>query len=126
MTYWFVFSAELSLSRTDGITKPISCANCLRKITGGMEFTAVLQMYSIATIGDGLVSQIPALLISTSTGMSHDNQLDMRHSRHQSNNKQQYAANQERLRLCKELGRNVRVQAALGYGTRNNHTRGSA
>ncbi len=38
-------------------------------VQGGMEFTAVLQMYSIATIGDGLVSQIPALLISTSTGM---------------------------------------------------------
>lgn len=38
-------------------------------VQGGMEFSAVLQMYSIATIGDGLVSQIPALLISTSTGM---------------------------------------------------------
>ena len=38
-------------------------------LTGGMEFTDVLNLYSIATIGDGLVSQIPALLISTATGM---------------------------------------------------------
>ena len=29
----------------------------------------VLQTYSIATIGDGLVSQLPALMISTATGM---------------------------------------------------------
>ncbi|MCQ4726592.1 flagellar biosynthesis protein FlhA [Anaerotignum faecicola] len=34
-----------------------------------MSFNEVLQVYSIATIGDGLVSQIPAVLISTSTGM---------------------------------------------------------
>lgn len=34
-----------------------------------LPFAEVLQIYSIATIGDGLVSQIPALLISTSTGM---------------------------------------------------------
>ena len=34
-----------------------------------MPFGQVLQVYSIATIGDGLVSQIPALLISTATGM---------------------------------------------------------
>ena len=38
-------------------------------LQGGMGFTEVLQVYSIATIGDGLVSQIPALLISTATGM---------------------------------------------------------
>ena len=38
-------------------------------VQGGMEFTEVLQVYSISTIGDGLVSQIPALLISTATGM---------------------------------------------------------
>lgn len=38
-------------------------------LQGGMEFTEVLSVYSIATIGDGLVSQIPALLISTATGM---------------------------------------------------------
>ncbi len=36
---------------------------------GNMPFGEVLQIYSIATIGDGLVSQIPALLISTATGM---------------------------------------------------------
>jgi flagellar biosynthesis protein FlhA len=34
-----------------------------------MELTTALSVYSIATVGDGLVSQIPALLISTSTGM---------------------------------------------------------
>ena len=38
-------------------------------VQGGMEFTEVLQVYSISTIGDGLVSQIPALLISTDDGM---------------------------------------------------------
>lgn len=34
-----------------------------------MELNEVLSVYSIATVGDGLVSQIPALLISTATGM---------------------------------------------------------
>ncbi|WMI80969.1 flagellar biosynthesis protein FlhA [Anaerotignum sp. MB30-C6] len=38
-------------------------------VQSGMSFADVLQVYSIATIGDGLVSQIPALLISTATGM---------------------------------------------------------
>ncbi|MBR0597548.1 flagellar biosynthesis protein FlhA [Sinanaerobacter chloroacetimidivorans] len=38
-------------------------------IQGGMVFTQVLSVYSIATVGDGLVSQIPALMISTATGM---------------------------------------------------------
>ena len=38
-------------------------------VQSGMGFGEVLQIYSIATIGDGLVSQIPALLISTATGM---------------------------------------------------------
>lgn len=38
-------------------------------VQGGMTFSTVLSVYSIATIGDGLVSQIPALLISTATGM---------------------------------------------------------
>ncbi|MGL4790146.1 MAG: flagellar biosynthesis protein FlhA, partial [Anaerotignaceae bacterium] len=38
-------------------------------VQSGMSFSDVLQVYSIATIGDGLVSQIPALLISTATGM---------------------------------------------------------
>ena len=35
----------------------------------GMEMTDALQKYSILTIGDGLVSQIPSLLISLSTGV---------------------------------------------------------
>ena len=38
-------------------------------VQGGMEFSEVLSVYTIATIGDGLVGQIPALLISTATGM---------------------------------------------------------
>jgi flagellar biosynthesis protein FlhA len=38
-------------------------------VQGGMEFSQVLSVYSIATVGDGLVSQIPALMISTSAGM---------------------------------------------------------
>lgn len=38
-------------------------------ISGDATFTEVLNTYSIATVGDGLVSQIPALLISTATGM---------------------------------------------------------
>lgn len=38
-------------------------------VQSGMEFSEVLSVYSIATVGDGLVSQIPALLISTATGM---------------------------------------------------------
>ncbi|GIO10874.1 flagellar biosynthesis protein FlhA [Cohnella xylanilytica] len=35
----------------------------------GMNITDALNTYSILTIGDGLVSQIPALLISTATGI---------------------------------------------------------
>lgn len=38
-------------------------------VSSGMEFSQVLTVYSTATIGDGLVSQLPALLISTATGM---------------------------------------------------------
>ena len=38
-------------------------------VQSGMSFGEVLSVYSIATVGDGLVSQIPALLISTATGM---------------------------------------------------------
>lgn len=38
-------------------------------VQGGMSLSEVLSVYSIATVGDGLVSQIPALLISTATGM---------------------------------------------------------
>ncbi len=38
-------------------------------VQGGSTFAEVLQTYSIATVGDGLVSQIPALLISTATSM---------------------------------------------------------
>jgi flagellar biosynthesis protein FlhA len=35
----------------------------------GMDFSTVLTTYSIATVGDGLCSQIPSLLISISMGM---------------------------------------------------------
>ncbi|MGI6731889.1 MAG: flagellar biosynthesis protein FlhA [Anaerovoracaceae bacterium] len=38
-------------------------------VQGGMSFSQVLSIYTIATVGDGLVSQIPALMISTATGM---------------------------------------------------------
>ena len=38
-------------------------------IQSGMSISEVLSVYSIATIGDGLVSQLPALMISTATGM---------------------------------------------------------
>ena len=35
----------------------------------GMDFTEILNIYTISTIGDGLVSEIPALMISTATGI---------------------------------------------------------
>lgn len=38
-------------------------------VQSGMNLSEVLSVYSIATIGDGLVSQLPALMISTATGM---------------------------------------------------------
>ena len=38
-------------------------------VQGGGDLSTVLSVYSIATIGDGLVSQLPALMISTATGM---------------------------------------------------------
>ncbi len=44
-------------------------AGLLIGVTSGMPTDQVIQVYSTATIGDGLVSQLPALLISTATGM---------------------------------------------------------
>lgn len=38
-------------------------------VQGGQDFATVLTTYTIATVGEGLVSQLPALLISTATGM---------------------------------------------------------
>ena len=38
-------------------------------VQGGGDLATVVSTYSIATIGDGLVSQLPALMISTATGM---------------------------------------------------------
>lgn len=38
-------------------------------VQGGNTFGEVLTIYSIATVGDGLVSQLPALMISIATGM---------------------------------------------------------
>ncbi len=38
-------------------------------LMNGMEVTAALQSYSILTIGDGLTSQIPSLMISLATGV---------------------------------------------------------
>lgn len=38
-------------------------------LIGGGDFSSVVNTYSTATVGDGLMSQIPALLISIATGM---------------------------------------------------------
>ena len=38
-------------------------------VLNGMEFGEAIQRYTLLTVGDGLVSQIPALLISTATGL---------------------------------------------------------
>ena len=38
-------------------------------VQGGKSFQDVLKIYTIASVGDGLVSQIPALMVSTATGM---------------------------------------------------------
>ena len=38
-------------------------------VYGGLDITEALQKYTILTIGDGLCSQIPSLLISLSTGI---------------------------------------------------------
>ena len=35
----------------------------------GMDFTSAIQQYGLLTIGDGLCSQIPSLLISLATGI---------------------------------------------------------
>lgn len=38
-------------------------------LMGGGDITTVMQTYTIATVGEGLMAQIPALLISTATGI---------------------------------------------------------
>lgn len=38
-------------------------------VIAGQPFSEVVQVYTLATVGDGLVSQIPALLISTASGI---------------------------------------------------------
>jgi len=38
-------------------------------VQGGGDINTVLQTYATATVGDGLVSQLPSLMISTATGM---------------------------------------------------------
>ena len=38
-------------------------------VQGGKSINEVLSIYTIASVGDGLVSQVPALLVSTATGM---------------------------------------------------------
>ena len=38
-------------------------------VRGGGDFNTILNTYSLATVGDGLCSQIPALLISVASGM---------------------------------------------------------
>ncbi len=38
-------------------------------LSGGMDFNEVINVYLLATVGDGLCAQLPALLISTATGI---------------------------------------------------------
>ena len=38
-------------------------------MTGQGDFMTIMNTYSVSTVGDGLMSQIPALLISVATGM---------------------------------------------------------
>src|SRR5262245_10513233 len=38
-------------------------------LTRGMDFTQAIRTYSILTVGDGLVAQIPALIVATASGM---------------------------------------------------------
>ena len=38
-------------------------------VSGGMAFDKVLQVYTLATVGEGLCAQIPALMVSTATGV---------------------------------------------------------
>ena len=58
----------------DGATKFVkgdaimSIVTTLVNLIGG-DFNTILNTYSLATVGDGLCSQIPALLISVATGM---------------------------------------------------------
>ncbi|MGI6707471.1 MAG: flagellar biosynthesis protein FlhA [Clostridia bacterium] len=52
----------------------ITVINCvggiiIGMVQGNMTFDKVLEVYILATVGDGLVSQLPALLISTATGV---------------------------------------------------------
>ena len=47
----------------------LTAGTIIGMVQGEMGFAEVLSVYSIATVGDGLVSQLPALMISTATGM---------------------------------------------------------
>lgn len=53
----------------------ITCVNIIGGIVigmlsnSGMSIGEIVQVYTLATVGDGLVSQMPALLISTATGI---------------------------------------------------------
>ncbi|SET10255.1 flagellar biosynthesis protein FlhA [[Clostridium] aminophilum] len=59
----------------DGIMSLITTAinliggSIIGMVQGGQDISTVLNTYTIATVGDGLVGQIPSLLISTATGM---------------------------------------------------------
>ncbi len=44
-------------------------AGLILGVINGMEINEAIQRYTLLTVGDGLVSQIPALLISTATGL---------------------------------------------------------
>jgi flagellar biosynthesis protein FlhA len=47
----------------------IMAGSIIGMVQGGKTITEVMSIYTVATVGDGLVSQLPALLISTATGM---------------------------------------------------------
>lgn len=59
----------------DGVMSLITTAinliggSIIGMVQGGQDISTVLNTYTIATVGDGLVGQIPSLLISTATGM---------------------------------------------------------
>jgi flagellar biosynthesis protein FlhA len=42
---------------------------CIGMIQQGMDFSSAVHTYSMLTVGDGLVSQVPALLVSTGAGL---------------------------------------------------------
>ncbi len=63
-----IVKGDATISIVITMVNVIGCL-ILRMVFDGGEFMEVLQNSVIVTIGDGLVSQIPSLMISTATGM---------------------------------------------------------